>query len=94
MKSILSRPSIHHKFVRGLETSRPGSVIYRKSGTWQNYHADAALVERDGRTYVAVALLESPTTSTQGVLASLIVRLDDLVFGRSITAVTGTDQGG
>ncbi len=80
MKSILSEPQIHHKFVRGLETFRPGSVIYRKSGTWRNYHSDAALVERDGRTYVAVALLESPTTSTAGVLASLIVQLDSLVF--------------
>jgi len=80
MKSILSNPAIHHKFVRGLEVSRPGSVIFRKSGTWRNYHSDAALIERDGRRYVAVVLLESPTNSTQGVLASLIVRLDDLVF--------------
>lgn len=80
MKGILSNPQIHHKFVRGLETSRPGSVIYRKSGTWRNHHSDAALVERAGRKYVAVVLLESPTNSAQGVLASLIVRLDDLVY--------------
>ena len=86
MKSILSDPAIHHKFVRGLEVSRPGSRIFRKSGTWRNYHSDAALVERDGRRYVAVVLLESPTNSTQGVLASLIVRLDDLVF-RPPTAI-------
>jgi beta-lactamase class A len=63
-------------------------VVYRKSGTWRNYHADAALVERDGRSYVAVALLESPTNSTQGVLSSLIVRLDDLIFGRVVSAGT------
>jgi beta-lactamase class A len=80
MKSILSEPRIHHKFVLGLENAHPDSEMYRKSGTWQNYHADAMLVERAGRTYVAVALLESPTTSSQGVLASLIVRLDQLVF--------------
>ena len=82
MKSILSEPAIHHKFVLGLENEHPDSRMYRKSGTWRNYHADAMLVERDGRRYVAVALLESPTNSTQGVLASLIVRLDDLIFGR------------
>ena len=80
MKEILSDPAIHHKFVLGLEQARPRSVIYRKSGTWQNYHADAAIVERDGRTYIAVVLLESPTRSSGGVLASLIVRMDQLIF--------------
>ena len=80
MKEILSDPAIHHKFVLGLEQARPRSVIYRKSGTWQNYHADAAIVERDGRTYIAVVLLESPTRSSGGVLASLIVRMDQLFF--------------
>lgn len=80
MKSILAEPRIHHKFVLGLENAHPNSKMYRKSGTWQNYHADAMLVERDGRKYVAVALLESPTNSSQGVLASLIVRLDNLIF--------------
>lgn len=80
MKSIMGEPAIHHKFVRGLEQSRPGSGIFRKSGTWKEWHADAALVERDGEKYVAVALLESPSWS--GVLSSLIVELDDLLLSR------------
>jgi beta-lactamase class A len=88
MKSILGDPALHHKFVLGLEGSHPDSEIYRKSGSWQNYHADAALVERDGRKYVAAALLESPTTSSQGVLAALIVRLDDLVFETAVADAT------
>lgn len=79
MKDIMSRPAIHHKFVRGLD-ARPNSVIYRKSGTWKQWHADAALVERDGRKYVAVALLDSPTTAGGTILSNLIVRLDDLIF--------------
>ena len=79
MKSIMADPQIHHKFVRGLENNRPGSVIYRKSGSWRNFHSDAALVERDGRRYAAVVLFESSTNSSAGVLASLIVRLDDLI---------------
>ncbi len=77
MKEIMSHPGIHHKFVKGLENSRPGSEIYRKSGTWREWHADAALVERDGRKYIAVALLRA---KTKGVLSRLIVRLDDLIF--------------
>ena len=80
MKDIMGKPAIHHKFVRGLD-ARPNSVIYRKSGTWKQWHADAALVERDGKKYVAVALLDSPTTAGSTLLANLIVELDDLVFG-------------
>jgi beta-lactamase class A len=83
MKAIMAEPQIHHKFVRGLETSRPGSRIYRKSGTWRTFHSDGAIVERDGRTYAAVVLFESATSTSGGVLASLIVRLDDLIFGRA-----------
>ncbi|HUF75066.1 MAG TPA: serine hydrolase [Longimicrobiales bacterium] len=86
MKSILGDPALHHKFVLGLEESHPDARIYRKSGSWRNYHADAALVERDGRKYVAAALLESPTTSSQRVLASLIVQLDALVFESPVGA--------
>lgn len=77
MKDIMSNPGIHHKFVRGLESARPGSEIYRKSGTWKEWHADAALVERDGKKYIAVAMLRS---KTKGVLSRLIVHLDDLIF--------------
>ncbi len=76
IKAILGQPAIKHKFVKGLE-DRPGSTIYRKSGTWRDWHSDAALVERDGKKYVAVVLMES---STKGVLAGLIVKLDDIVF--------------
>src|SRR5262245_48821631 len=44
MKATLSNPAIHHKFVKGLE-SRPGVRMFRKSGTWKDFHADSALVE-------------------------------------------------
>lgn len=79
MKNILGDPAIHHKFVRGLEARQPTSRIFRKSGTWKNWHADAALVERAGKKYVAVALLESP--AAKDVLSELIVKLDEIVHG-------------
>ena len=55
MKQALSEPGIRHKFVKGLE-SRPGVEIYRKSGTWQDFHADSALVEAGSHKFVMVGL--------------------------------------
>lgn len=86
MKSIMGSPRIRHKFVRGLLNVRPLSKIFRKSGTFKDWHADAAIVERGGRRYIAVALLESP--NHDGVLADLIARLDRLVMPSPETAET------
>jgi beta-lactamase class A len=59
LKLVLSQPGIRHKFVKGLD-GVPGVSIYRKSGTWRNWHADAALIEANGKRYVAAALTEDP----------------------------------
>ena len=56
-KAILSRPGIRHKFVKGLG-QRPGVQLFRKSGTWRNYHADSVLVQAGRHRYIAVALAE------------------------------------
>jgi beta-lactamase class A len=85
MKAIMGKPAINHKFVRGLNQARPGSTIYRKSGTWRNYHADSAIVERDGRRYIAVALAHSNKGSYW--LKRLVVAMDDLVFRSSPSTV-------
>lgn len=76
MKNILSDPGIRHKFVKGLE-ARPGSRIYRKSGSWKQWHADSALVERNGRKYIAVALAKHPDGGKW--MRQLILELDDLI---------------
>ncbi len=78
MKDILSKPGINHKFVKGLNQNRPGSEIYRKSGSWRTWHADSAIIERDGRRYIAVALAHSARGGAW--LQKLIVAMDDLVF--------------
>lgn len=77
MKAILSEPGINHKFVRGLSYNRPGSKIYRKSGSWRHWHADSAIVERDGHRYIAVALANDNKGGHW--LEELIVAMDDLV---------------
>lgn len=76
MKEILGNPGIHHKFVRGLE-SRPGARIFRKSGSWRDYHADAALVEREDARYVIVGLVQD--ADGERILQRLAASVDDLV---------------
>ncbi|MCG6898719.1 MAG: class A beta-lactamase-related serine hydrolase [Gammaproteobacteria bacterium] len=57
MKSMLGHPGINHKFVKGL-ADYPEAKIYRKSGSWRNWHADSALVEAEGHKYIIVGLAE------------------------------------
>ena len=59
MKEVLSKPGINHKFVKGL-SGIPGVTMYRKSGTWRDWHSDGALVECNGHRYVLAALTEDP----------------------------------
>lgn len=76
MKEVLSNPGIHHNFVKGLE-SRPGVQIYRKSGTWKDFHADSALVEYGHYRYIIVGLAEHPLGGDW--LVRLAAPLHDLV---------------
>lgn len=76
MKDALSRPGIHHKFVKGLD-SRPGVQIYRKSGSWRDFHADSALVEFGERRYIIVGLAQHPGGGQW--LEQLAPRMHDLV---------------
>ena len=77
MKEILADPAIKHKFVKGLESIHPDSRIYRKSGTWKQYHSDSAIIEHDGRRYIAVALAKSSLGGQW--LSQLIMAMDDLI---------------
>jgi beta-lactamase class A len=77
MKSILADPAIEHKFVKGLKEIQPDCEIYRKSGTWGPYHSDSAIVEHNGRRYIAVALAKS--ARGERWLQKLIVALDDII---------------
>jgi beta-lactamase class A len=57
MKGMLGNPGISHKFVKGL-ADYPEAKIYRKSGSWRQWHADSALIEANGHKYIIVALAE------------------------------------
>ena len=83
MKQALARPGIRHKFVKGLE-SRPGVTIYRKSGTWQDFHADSALVETNGHKFVMVGLAHHKDGGEW--LERLAAPMHDLVVSPSTVA--------
>ena len=57
MKAMLGDPGIQHKFVKGL-ADYPDVKIYRKSGSWQRWHGDSALVEAGKQKYIVVGLVE------------------------------------
>jgi beta-lactamase class A len=65
MLSDLADPGIHHKFVAAIERRAPRARIFRKSGTWRNWHADSVLVRGPNwRNYILVALVESSNGET------------------------------
>ena len=59
VKEMFGDPAIKHKFVKGLEDKLDVS-IYRKSGTWRDYHADAGIFDRGDLTYIAVVISQTP----------------------------------
>jgi beta-lactamase class A len=78
MKEILSQTELGHKFVAALRRIRPEATLFRKSGSWGTFHSDSVLVERRGRSYIAVAL----SNDSQGKrwLERIIVALDGIIF--------------
>ncbi|MDR8390641.1 class A beta-lactamase-related serine hydrolase [Aliifodinibius sp. S!AR15-10] len=60
MLEIMDDPALHHKFVSTLEKIAPKARLFRKSGTWRNYHSDSILVWGPTRRYILVALVNDP----------------------------------
>lgn len=59
MLDILSNPGINHKFVNTLSRTAPSARLFRKSGSWRNWHSDSALVwGKQWRRYIVVCLVE------------------------------------
>jgi beta-lactamase class A len=80
MKETLARSALRHKFVKGLE-SRPGVEIYRKSGTWRDFHSDGALVESHGHKLIIVGLAHHKDGGEW--LVRLAAPMHDLVVRRT-----------
>lgn len=81
MLELMADPKLHHKFVANLEKIAPKARLYRKSGTWKNFHADSVLVWGPERKYILVALIEDE--DGEKVLQNLVLNADNLLKSRS-----------
>jgi beta-lactamase class A len=60
MPEDLGDPHLHHKFVSQIENRAPGARLFRKSGTWKQWHSDVIMVRGTRwRNYILVGLIES-----------------------------------
>ena len=65
MLEMLVDPELHHKFVNTYDHLAPDAKLYRKSGTWQKWHADSVLIWGPvWRRYILTALIESEDGET------------------------------
>lgn len=59
MLDMMENPALHHKFVNTLQKIAPNAQLFRKSGSWKNWHSDSVLVWDEERKYILVALVEN-----------------------------------
>jgi beta-lactamase class A len=79
MKEIFASPDIPFddiKFVKALK-DREGVTLYRKWGTWEDWHHDCAVVTGPGRHYILVAMTKHPQGDEY--LVDLATNVDDLL---------------
>ena len=81
MLQMLVDPQLHHKFVSVLDRVAPDAKVYRKSGTWENWHADSALVWDKTRRYIVVALAQDASGET--ILRDLMLKMDNVLAVKS-----------
>jgi beta-lactamase class A len=75
MLGYLGDPELHHKFVNTLDRVAPKAKVYRKSGSWRNYHSDSALVwGPTWRKYILVALVED--AQGEQIMRQLMAEID------------------
>jgi len=77
MMDIMSDPGLHHKFVNTLDKVAPDAKLFRKSGSWRNYHADSVLVWGEDRRYILVALAED--AEGERTMRNLVTNIEEVL---------------
>ncbi|MCU4164381.1 serine hydrolase [Carboxylicivirga caseinilyticus] len=75
----MSDPELHHKFVNTLDRIAPKAKLFRKSGSWKEYHSDSVLVwGPQWRRYIVVALVHD--AEGENILRELIAEIDNMMM--------------
>ncbi|QNJ96926.1 hypothetical protein ALE3EI_0339 [Constantimarinum furrinae] len=77
MLNIMEKPDLHHKFVNTLDRIAPKARLFRKSGSWKNYHSDSVLVWGPERKYIIVALIEND--QGEQIIRDLVIPLEKVM---------------
>ncbi len=82
MLECLVDPELHHKFVNSLDKRAPDAKLFRKSGTWKNWHADSVLVwGTHWRRYIVVGLIED--ANGEQILRNLIPAVEEILHPKT-----------
>jgi beta-lactamase class A len=77
MLNIMADPKLHHKFVNTLDRIAPEARVFRKSGSWRNFHSDSALVWGPNRKYILVALIED--SEGESIIRKLVLDVEKVL---------------
>lgn len=77
MLKIMEKPELHHKFVNTLDRVAPKARLFRKSGSWKNYHSDSVLVWGPKRKYIIVALIDNEYG--EQIIRDLVIPLEKVM---------------
>jgi beta-lactamase class A len=88
MLDDLADPHLHHKFVSQVEERAPDAQMFRKSGTWKQWHSDAIMVRgSEWRDYILVGLVESQ--NGERLLRQVLPAMEELIVPREYADVEG-----
>lgn len=79
MLGIMENPALHHKFVNTLDQIAPEARLFRKSGSWKNFHSDSILVwgKDPKRRYILVALVND--ASGEKIIRNLVKPIEKVL---------------
>lgn len=83
MLNVMTDPGINHKFVYAISQRAPKAKLFRKSGSWQNWHADSIMVWGPGwRRYILVSLVED--ADGESILRDLLPVVEGVLRPQSV----------
>lgn len=78
MLGILSDPGLHHKFVHAYDERAPRVRLFRKSGTYKQWHSDSVIAwGQEWRRYILTVLVESE--SGERILRDLVPAVENVL---------------